>query len=161
MRAIEEISAAYPEWNPWPRSELPPSDLPRLSPGPARVLLAKWVRLWHEGKVREAKKGPQGVPGSGTSPRLGSAFAEWQRGLAAVERPRVTRPSRPRGRNGGRKPKMTPAMTVTARDMYDSKDSAGRPLHTVSEIAQVLGVSRATIYDHLAPADPVAKAEPA
>ena len=100
LRAIEEISAVYPEWNPWPRSELPPSDLQRLSPGPARVLLAKWVRLWHE-------------------------------------------------------------MTVVARGMCDLKDSAGRPVHTVSEIAQVLGVSRATIYDHLAPADAVAKAEPA
>jgi DNA-binding MurR/RpiR family transcriptional regulator len=56
---------------------------------------------------------------------------------------------------------MTPAMTVTARDMCDSKDSTGRPVYTISEIAETLGVSRATIYDHLAPANTVAKAEPA
>jgi hypothetical protein len=159
LRAVEEISEVYPEWNPWPRSELPPSDLQRLSPGPARVLLAKWVRLWHEGEVREAKEGL--VPAITHSPKRTSAFAEW-RPHQAIRRPRpATRPGRPRGRKGGRKPKMTPAMVVTARDMIHSKDSSGKPLYTVTEIAETLGVSRATIYDHLALADTVAEAKPA
>src|SRR3954468_13166843 len=48
-------------------------------------------------------------------------------------------------RNGGPKLKMTPNKIAQARSMYD----AGQ--HTVQEIADTFGVSRPTIYRHLAP----------
>ena len=50
--------------------------------------------------------------------------------------------ARARGRKGGRKPVMTKAKQETAKAMY----SSGR---YVSEIAQVLGVSRPTVYKAL------------
>ncbi len=51
-----------------------------------------------------------------------------------------------RGRVGGRPPVMTADKVKVARQMYESKQ------HTVESIAKTLGVSRKTIYRHLAPA---------
>jgi|ERR1035441_7945117 DNA invertase Pin-like site-specific DNA recombinase len=48
--------------------------------------------------------------------------------------------ARARGRTGGRKPRLSPEQRVLARQLYDSKE------HTVVEIAQVLRVSRPTVY---------------
>jgi len=53
--------------------------------------------------------------------------------------------ARARGRVGGRPPVMTAEKVKVARQMYDSKE------HTVEAIAQTLGVSRKTVYRHLAP----------
>jgi DNA invertase Pin-like site-specific DNA recombinase len=52
--------------------------------------------------------------------------------------------ARARGRHGGRPTVMPPDKVSTARQMYDSKE------FTVEAIARVLGVSRASIYRHLA-----------
>lgn len=85
-----------------------------------------------------------------------AGFAEFEHDMI-VERTRDgLAAARARGRKGGRKPKMTPTKIKAAQRMYRSGD------HTVTEIAETLGVSRATIYDHLAP-EPgdVAEAEPA
>ncbi|MFI9413992.1 recombinase family protein [Nocardia gamkensis] len=54
-----------------------------------------------------------------------------QAGLAAA---------RARGRRGGRKPKMTPALVDKAQRMYDSKS------FTMAEIAQSCGVTPMTVY---------------
>jgi AcrR family transcriptional regulator len=56
---------------------------------------------------------------------------------------RPARRGRPRGRAGGRPPALSEHQIAEARQMYRSGD------HTVDHIADVLGVSRATIYRHL------------
>ncbi|MEV6715297.1 TetR family transcriptional regulator [Lentzea sp. NPDC051208] len=56
---------------------------------------------------------------------------------ATAESPRPR--GRPRGRNGGRPPALTEPQARQARQMY----AAGRP---VPEIAEEIGVSRATVY---------------
>ena len=53
--------------------------------------------------------------------------------------------ARARGRVGGRPAKMTPEKVKVAREMYDSKE------YTVEAIAKTIGVSRKTVYRHLAP----------
>ena len=51
--------------------------------------------------------------------------------------------ARARGRHGGRKPKMTPALVNKAQRMYDSHR------FTMAEIAQSCAVSPMTIYRHI------------
>jgi DNA invertase Pin-like site-specific DNA recombinase len=57
--------------------------------------------------------------------------------------------ARARGRKGGRPPAMTDRQVTIARQMYDETGPDGKRTHTVAEIAETLGVSRATIYRHL------------
>jgi DNA invertase Pin-like site-specific DNA recombinase len=52
--------------------------------------------------------------------------------------------ARARGRACGRPPSMTPTKIALARQMYDSQQ------HSLAEIARAMGVSRASIYRHLA-----------
>jgi hypothetical protein len=47
--------------------------------------------------------------------------------------------------NGGRRPTMTPAKLKAAQQMYDAGES------TLSDIAEAIGVSRASLYRHLDP----------
>jgi hypothetical protein len=54
--------------------------------------------------------------------------------------------ARARGRLGGRPPLVTPEKLAAAQLMRERK-------HTMNEIVQALGVSRATLYRHLALAD--------
>jgi DNA invertase Pin-like site-specific DNA recombinase len=90
-----------------------------------------------------------------------AGFAEFEHDLIVERTKDGLAAARARGRKGGRKPKMTPTKIKAAQRMNRAKDVSGNPLYTVTEIAETLGVSRATIYDHLAPANTVAKAEPA
>ncbi|HEX3731532.1 MAG TPA: recombinase family protein [Mycobacteriales bacterium] len=53
--------------------------------------------------------------------------------------------ARARGRTGGRRPTMTPAKIKSAQQLYNAGE------HTIAEIAETLGVSRATLYRHLDP----------
>jgi DNA invertase Pin-like site-specific DNA recombinase len=62
-------------------------------------------------------------------------------GLAAV---------RARGRTGGQKPKLGPRQVKLARQMYDETGEEGKRKHTVAQIAAEFGVSRPTIYRHVA-----------
>lgn len=71
-----------------------------------------------------------------------SAMAEFERSLISARTKDGLEAARARGRKGGRKPVMTKAKQETAKAMY----SSGR---YVSEIAQVLGVSRPTVYKAL------------
>ncbi|NQX10390.1 recombinase family protein [Microbacteriaceae bacterium VKM Ac-2855] len=52
--------------------------------------------------------------------------------------------ARSRGRKSGGRHKMTPTKARQARAMYDEKT------YTVQQIAETFGVSRGTIYRHLA-----------
>ena len=75
-----------------------------------------------------------------------AALAELERELIRERTHAGLAAARARGRHGGRPTVMTPTKTKVAREMYASGD------HTVSAIAQTLGVGRATIYRHLEPA---------
>jgi len=72
------------------------------------------------------------------------ALAEFERELIRERTQAGLAAARARGRHGGRPTVMPPDKVATARQMYDSKD------YTVEAIARVLGVSRASIYRHLA-----------
>ncbi len=71
------------------------------------------------------------------------ALAEFERDLIRERTRAGLTAARARGRVGGRKPSLTPQKVALVRRLYDEKK------HTVSEIAQMVGVSRATIYRHL------------
>ena len=58
--------------------------------------------------------------------------------------------ARARGNTGGQKPKLTPRQAHIARQMYEETGPDGRHLHTVAQIAAEFGVTRRTIYRHLA-----------
>ena len=74
------------------------------------------------------------------------ALAEFERDLIRERTNAGLAAARARGRVGGRPPVMTAEKVKVARQMYDWKE------HTVEAIANTLGVSRKTIYRHLAPA---------
>jgi DNA invertase Pin-like site-specific DNA recombinase len=57
--------------------------------------------------------------------------------------------ARARGRTGGRKPKLTDDQAKAARSMYDERGDDGKRTRTVQQVADVLGVSRPTIYRYL------------
>jgi DNA invertase Pin-like site-specific DNA recombinase len=80
------------------------------------------------------------------------ALAEFERELIRERTQAGLAAARARGRNGGRPTVMPPDKVATARQMYDSKE------FTVEAIARVLGVSRASIYRHLA--DAASRTEP-
>jgi DNA invertase Pin-like site-specific DNA recombinase len=72
-----------------------------------------------------------------------AALAEFERDLIRERTQAGLTAARARGRLGGRKPVLTAEKASAAQAMYDAKD------RSVSEIARVLGVSRATLYRHL------------
>jgi DNA invertase Pin-like site-specific DNA recombinase len=74
-----------------------------------------------------------------------AALAEFEREIIRERTRAGLDAARARGRKGGRRPKMTPAKLATARQLYDGK------AHTVEQIAEIVGVSRATLYRHLEP----------
>jgi DNA invertase Pin-like site-specific DNA recombinase len=71
------------------------------------------------------------------------ALAEFERDLLVDRTQAGLAAARARGKVAGRKPKLSADQVAVAQRLHrDGK-------HTVSEIAKVLGVSRATIYRHL------------
>lgn len=69
-----------------------------------------------------------------------AALAEFEASLISERTLDGLEAARSRGRTGGRRPKMTPGKLATARQLYDAKQ------HTVAQIAEIVGVSRATLY---------------
>jgi DNA invertase Pin-like site-specific DNA recombinase len=67
-------------------------------------------------------------------------LAEFERNLIRERTYAGLAAARARGRVGGRKPRLTPQKAALARTLYNGKE------HTVTQIAEMLGVSRATIY---------------
>ncbi|MHB8311699.1 MAG: recombinase family protein [Candidatus Dormibacteria bacterium] len=74
------------------------------------------------------------------------ALAEFERELIRERTQAGLAAARARGRHGGRPLVMSPEKVATARRMHQSKE------FTIEAIARVLGVSRASIYRHLADA---------
>jgi len=72
-----------------------------------------------------------------------AALAEFEQEIIRERTKAGLTAARARGRKGGCKPVMTPTKVKIAQDMYQSRK------HTITEIAQTLSVSRATLYRHL------------
>jgi len=72
------------------------------------------------------------------------ALAEFERSLIRERTVAGLKAARARGRVGGRPPVMTPEKVKVARHLYDDQEL------TVEEIARTIGVSRKTVYRHLA-----------
>ncbi len=74
---------------------------------------------------------------------LFGALAEFEGDLIRERTQAGLAAARARGRRGGRPLVMTASKLAVAREMYASGD------HTIAEIAQTVGVGRATVYRHL------------
>jgi DNA invertase Pin-like site-specific DNA recombinase len=84
------------------------------------------------------------------------AIDEFQRELIIEGTREGLAAARARGRNGGRRPKLTSAQIRHARALYAETGDDGKRRYTVAEIAGLLGgVSRTTIYRALGPDDVV------
>lgn len=99
------------------------------------------------------------VPDQGidTSTALGRLFfqiigaiAEFEHALMSERTMDGLAAARARGRTGGQKPKLESRRVKLAREMYEETDSDGKRAYTVAQIAAEFGVSRPTIYRHLA-----------
>jgi DNA invertase Pin-like site-specific DNA recombinase len=73
-----------------------------------------------------------------------AALAEFERDLVRERTSAGLATARARGRRGGRTSVMAASKLQVARDMYQSGQ------YTVTAIAKTLGVSRASVYPHLA-----------
>ena len=78
------------------------------------------------------------------------AIAEFEHALMSERTVDGLAAARARGRTGGQKPKLGSRQVRLAREMYDETGPDGRRTHTVAQIAAEFGVSRPTIYRHLA-----------
>lgn len=78
------------------------------------------------------------------------AFDEFTRELIVEGTHEGLAAARARGRTGGRKPKLSAAQVQLARRLYDETGEDGKRSRTVGQIAGMLGVTRTTIYRHLA-----------
>ena len=94
------------------------------------------------------------TPGGRLLFHIMGSIAEFERDLIRERTMAGLQAARARGRHGGRRPKMTPDKIKAARQMYTAGDM------TPDAIAAALGVSRATLYRHLA-APPTSADRPA
>jgi DNA invertase Pin-like site-specific DNA recombinase len=78
------------------------------------------------------------------------AITEFEHALMSERTMDVLAAARARGRTGGQKPKLGPRQVRLARQMYDETGRDGKRRYTVAQIAGEFGVSRPTIYRHLA-----------
>jgi DNA invertase Pin-like site-specific DNA recombinase len=78
------------------------------------------------------------------------AIAEFEHALMSERTVDGLAAARARGRTGGQKPKLGPRQARLARQMYDETGQDGKRKYTVAQIAAEFGVSRPTIYRHLA-----------
>jgi len=78
------------------------------------------------------------------------AIAEFEHALMSERTRDGLAAARARGRTGGQKPKLGPRQVHLARQMYDELGEDGKRRYTVAQIAAEFGVTRPTIYRHLA-----------
>jgi DNA invertase Pin-like site-specific DNA recombinase len=74
-----------------------------------------------------------------------AALAEYERALICERTRAGLASARARGRNGGRRPKMTPAKLRLAQA------AMGKPETNVGALCEELGVTRSTLYRHVSP----------
>jgi DNA invertase Pin-like site-specific DNA recombinase len=80
------------------------------------------------------------------------AIAEFEHSLMSERTMDGLVAARARGRTGGQKPKLGPRQVKLAREMYEELGEDGKRKYTVAQIAAEFGVTRPTIYRHLAKA---------
>jgi DNA invertase Pin-like site-specific DNA recombinase len=80
------------------------------------------------------------TPGGKLVFHIFAALAEFERDLIRERTRAGLEAARARGRTGGRPSVMTAEKLRAARALYDARE------HTTAQIAEVLGVSRATLY---------------
>ena len=80
------------------------------------------------------------------------AIAEFEHALMSERTMDGLAAARARGRTGGQKPKLTPRQARIAQQMYEETGPDGKRRYTMAQIAGEFGVSRPTVYRHLAPA---------
>lgn len=85
-----------------------------------------------------------------------AALAQFERDLIAERTKAGLEAARRRGRVGGRRTVMSPDKLKVIRDLYDDPETK----MTVQQIAETVGVSRATVYRHLEPSHEVATKRP-
>lgn len=78
--------------------------------------------------------------------RLLASIDEFQRELIVEGTLEGLASARARGRNGGRPPAMSPDQVKLARQLADQRGADGGREYTVTQVAQMLGVSRPTLY---------------
>ncbi|MEV5710621.1 recombinase family protein [Actinoallomurus sp. NPDC052274] len=78
------------------------------------------------------------------------AIAEFEHSLMSERTLDGLEAARARGRTGGQKPKLGPRQVTLARQMYEETGPDGKRRYTVAQIAAEFGVTRPTIYRHLA-----------
>lgn len=78
------------------------------------------------------------------------AIAEFEHALMSERTRDGLAAARARGRTGGQKPKLGPRQVKLARAMYEETGDDGKRVYTVEQIAAEFGVTRPTIYRHLA-----------
>ena len=83
------------------------------------------------------------TPGGKLIFQVFGALAEFEKAIIQERTKAGLEAARARGRVGGRPRSLTPDKAKVARDLYEAKEK------TVAEIAEIVGVSRATIYRHL------------
>jgi DNA invertase Pin-like site-specific DNA recombinase len=77
------------------------------------------------------------------------AIDEFQRELIVEGTHEGLASARARGRVGGRRHKLNGRQAATVKRMYSATGPDGRRAHTVQEIAETVGVHRATVYRYL------------
>jgi hypothetical protein len=92
------------------------------------------------------------TPGGRLLFHLMAAIAEFERELIVEGTQDGLEAAWSRGRSGGRPAKLNARQVAQARRMYDDVDAEGNRVHTMTEVAETFGVSRATLYRHLEPA---------
>lgn len=86
------------------------------------------------------------TPGGRLTFHIFAALAEFERDLISERTHAGLAAARARGRLGGRKTVMTPLKIQAAEQMLGARNADGTKTHTVSSVAETIGVSRASIY---------------
>jgi DNA invertase Pin-like site-specific DNA recombinase len=89
------------------------------------------------------------TPGGRFVYHIFAALAEMERDLIHERIMDGLASARARGRVGGRRHKLNAKQRATLKRMYDATGPDGRRAHTVAEIAETVGVHRATVYRYL------------